>query len=108
MLPIGITKLFHVWCGMVGYNVMYGWPNKLYKSEYNQYSAFLVADVSVWQNMSSCVPSAHVWRWLFSVSNITDFFGNAIVCSFGGYFVSSMLARENKTDDISDWYGTCC
>ena len=25
----------------------------------------------------------------------------------GGYLLSSMFANENRTDDISDWYGTC-
>lgn len=24
------------------------------------------------------------------------------------YFPSSIFASENNTDDINDWYGTCC
>ena len=51
------------------------------------------------------------WRLAFRVSNITDFLGNAMVVPFVffgvDYFLSSIFASENRTDDISDWYGTC-
>ena len=40
----------------------------------------------------------------FVVLRVMSFFGPP---GCGCYFLSSMLANENNTDDISDWYGTC-
>ena len=40
--------------------------------------------------------------------SLSGFYYYLIVHCSWNYLFSSIFANENNTDDISNWYGTCC
>ena len=99
---LGITMLCHMCAlneGWVGNSIS---PYKLCRSEYSQYSLHMLCGC-VSGNRDNW--SSVFMRFAFSVAKISGFDGagmGSLSVLWLGYFLSSRLAREYKTDDIND------